>query len=536
MACAPESNQTKYEFYRGAIEKGLARPERLNRSPVTEYAGQMGIVTGWEHRYLLRYVAVECNSTYGTQIADRPAAAILTARHRERDSYFPEVPNWSENLIFYVNVARMSGPGAMQDWNGHPPLLETPHAYGPSLRELWAKAKEAGADEQAAWEAIRDWILYRPPSWDRDDLRTKASKPPYEGALSQRLDTDVAWTSTGDFNFPWSAEPLTPRGTEHWRVRVNDFPDEYMYSLVVGKDAGEEVIGDFHDWPVAWTRPEGPGWLDPKAPAKLAVFAAPKDIAPERLLDRYIHGEHITVWNDLIRLGPAVRQKPYREPAEDVCREIVRRSRENLVSLIGRLRAMEFEFWSMKAKKLIRLTPEEAKEPWTQAAVWEPPKKDTAAKLARLERKGIVIPLVLRIWAEEIGQISLLGSHPRLCPFYTESLSDDPRFADPLMVSQILPLLSHSLDELDGSTEPVLISYDDVLKAEIAMDTGSDDEYSTEYPNAAADANIEGLWYEATFVGYVRKSFQWGGFPGWERYSDRPEEELALLRGGLLPI
>src|SRR5208337_1073897 len=129
----------------------------------------------------LRYVAVECNSTYGTQIADRPAAAILTARHRERDSHFPEIPNWSENLIFYVNVARMSGPRAM-----------------------------------------RDWILYRPPSWERDDLRKKASKPRYEGALSQRLDKDVAWTSTSDFNFPWSAEPVTPRGTEHWRVRVND--------------------------------------------------------------------------------------------------------------------------------------------------------------------------------------------------------------------------------------------------------------------------------------------------------------------------
>jgi len=81
-----------------------------------------------------------------------------------------------------------------------------------------------------------------------------------------------------------------------------------------------------------------------------------------------------------------------------------------------------------------------------------------------------------------------------------------------------------------------LISYDDVLKAEIAMDPGSDEEYSTEYPNAAADANIDGLWYDATFVGYVSKNFEWGGFPGWERYSDRPEEDLALLREGLLAI
>ena len=417
MACEPVSNQTKYEFYRGAIERSLGQPERLKRFPVTEYAGQMGIVTQWEHRYLLRFVAVECNPTYGTQIADRPAAAVLIARHRERDAHFPQIPNWSENLIVFVNVARMSGPRAMQDWNGHPPLLETLHGYGPSLRELWAKAKEAGADDQAAWDRIRHWILYRPPSWERDDLRKKARRPPYERELSERLDTDVVWTSSADLNFPWSAEPSIQRDTKDWRVRVNDFPDEYMYSLVAGKDAAQEVIGDFHDWPAAWTRPEGPGWLDPKAPAKLAVFAAPKDIALERLLDRYIRGEHEAVWNDLRRLGPSVRQKPYLEPAEDVCREMVRRSRENLVSLIGRLQLIEFEFWSMKAKKLIRLTPEEAREPWTQPAVWEPPKKDTAAKLARLEKKGIVVPLALRIWAEEIGQISFLGSHPHLCPY-----------------------------------------------------------------------------------------------------------------------
>jgi hypothetical protein len=50
------------------------------------------------------------------------------------------------------------------------------------------------------------------------------------------------------------------------------------------------------------------------------------------------------------------------------------------------------------------------------------------------------------------------------------------------------------------------------------------------------DAKINGLWYDATFVGYVRKSFQWGGFPGWERYSDRPEKELALLWEGLVSI
>jgi hypothetical protein len=39
---------------------------------------------------------------------------------------------------------------------------------------------------------------------------------------------------------------------EIWRIRINDFPDELMYSLMIG---GENA-GDFHfhDWPETWRR------------------------------------------------------------------------------------------------------------------------------------------------------------------------------------------------------------------------------------------------------------------------------------------
>lgn len=32
---------------------------------------------------------------------------------------------------------------------------------------------------------------------------------------------------------------------QSWRVRLNDFPDELMYGLVIG----DELVGNFHDWP-----------------------------------------------------------------------------------------------------------------------------------------------------------------------------------------------------------------------------------------------------------------------------------------------
>jgi hypothetical protein len=71
---------------------------------------------------------------------------------------------------------------------------------------------------------------------------------------------------------------------------------------------------------------------------------------------------------------------------------------------------------------------------------------------------------------------------------------------------------------------------------EIMDGTEPSNYYSVQLPNAAADAILEGEDHGITFVEYLRLSFRWGGFPGWEKYENRPEKELAFLREGLLPI
>lgn len=65
--------------------------------------------------------------------------------------------------------------------------------------------------------------------------------------LRQHLDTSVTWRRTGDAETPYAA---TVAGRD-WRLRLNDFPAEPMYTLVVDG----LPIGDFDDWPPAWTRP-----------------------------------------------------------------------------------------------------------------------------------------------------------------------------------------------------------------------------------------------------------------------------------------
>jgi len=63
---------------------------------------------------------------------------------------------------------------------------------------------------------------------------------------TQALARALSWERTGDAEVPWRVEV---DGTA-WRIRVNDFPAEALYSLLID-DA--EVL-DFDDWPDAWAR------------------------------------------------------------------------------------------------------------------------------------------------------------------------------------------------------------------------------------------------------------------------------------------
>jgi hypothetical protein len=55
-------------------------------------------------------------------------------------------------------------------------------------------------------------------------------------------------------------------------------------------------------------------------------------------------------------------------------------------------------------------------------------------------------------------------------------------------------------------------------------------------PDPAADGSVLGLHNQPAFVEFLREAFAWGGFPGWQRTSQRPQKELDYLREGLLPL
>jgi len=57
----------------------------------------------------------------------------------------------------------------------------------------------------------------------------------------------VVWCATADTDHPYDCQ----LDGQHWQIRINDFPEELLYSLLVD---GIE-LARFNDWPAAWRKP-----------------------------------------------------------------------------------------------------------------------------------------------------------------------------------------------------------------------------------------------------------------------------------------
>lgn len=125
----------------------------------------------------------------------------------------------------------------------------------PSFNWLTNRAKAGGLGETERLEAVIEWAvrpdLYRCewlesqgyPRLERVKPETRARTE----AQRQRLALKVEWREAGN-----PEEPLAAKvGRKKWTVRVNEFPDAPLYSLL---ENGVAVM-DFDDWPKSWSRP-----------------------------------------------------------------------------------------------------------------------------------------------------------------------------------------------------------------------------------------------------------------------------------------
>ena len=61
------------------------------------------------------------------------------------------------------------------------------------------------------------------------------------------LQAPIVWLQADDVEYPYAAV----FDGNKLLLRLNDFPDEHLYTLIVNN----KELASFDDWPKAWTRP-----------------------------------------------------------------------------------------------------------------------------------------------------------------------------------------------------------------------------------------------------------------------------------------
>jgi hypothetical protein len=301
-------------------------------------------------------------------------------------------------------------------------------------------------------------------------------------------------------------------------------------------------------------------------------------------IKRYLAGERVEVWNELMALGEAVPHKPVQADANRVVEETMRRARHNIEELITRLSGMGYRFAAPAIERGLEKINKQIAEPKINsytlrlleqavaagklpASALNPKERpgfqewlatlqsEKAALEAELERMATMpplenprifyepeqqtakncrdiekvtngpLPLSIRSWYKHVGYVSFAGSHPALNP-------DGSATADPLVIRPVAEIMGGLVSGRQNGRTVLTLSVSDLNKA--GLEGGKP--YRIWLPNPCVDVELENAWRQTTFVGYLRRAFEWGGFPGWERDPSPPRDIIAELTEGLLPI
>jgi hypothetical protein len=231
------TNQAAFEQYRRMVEADLRRPSLIDQSGNIVMLA-MTIFGAWLGRYARRRDTID--GSYG-RLADEGAQEALLRRLRARDATVKTVPDWPPDVRMMIDLC-VGNPMNKLDARA----VDQPHQYGPSVRRLWAEAKRSGQADTDAWRHVLAWAHHRPAAWQVENNRKKQGRAHTESTLGERLARTLSWSATGDLDHPWA----TKVNREIWRARLNDFPDDFMYTLLID----DHDAGSFHDWPETWRR------------------------------------------------------------------------------------------------------------------------------------------------------------------------------------------------------------------------------------------------------------------------------------------
>jgi hypothetical protein len=232
--------------------------------------------------------------------------------------------------------------------------------------------------------------------------------------------------------------------------------------------------------------------------------------------ERYRAGERLAVWQELVALGGRIQHPSLNEDALEVARETMGRVLVNVTTIASRM----------------------VEEGYTLGEFRAPPPADTEANIAQIEREAGVLPLSLRAFYEVVGAVSLLGQPSDGELYYQPSeVYPDPLETMPVdyAVYELREWKERRMADGNDETGPfeVSVSADDYHKADVS----GGEAYRIVISEPSMDGKLANERHDLLFVDYLRLSFAWGGFPGFDRPEARPPMALIKkLRQGLLEI
>ena len=239
-------------------------------------------------------------------------------------------------------------------------------------------------------------------------------------------------------------------------------------------------------------------------------------------LERYANGDHEGVWLKLAALHESELDAAALIDVKAVTLETIRRVKHNLASIAAKLEAMGFVFGEFNEDGTGFYGDDPILRAHPMVALEDAPRLMT-------ELSGVVngpVPLVYRVFAEQIGEVDFRGTHPR---FKSEFL------LDALMIDFFVPRrdeVEEWLEQLADVPELAIFQHsfapDDFHKQNVSG--GSP--YSYQLPDDRIAPPVLTTPIDGSFTTYLRDSILTHAcFPG---FTDIPADLLAHLRQGLV--
>jgi hypothetical protein len=242
-------------------------------------------------------------------------------------------------------------------------------------------------------------------------------------------------------------------------------------------------------------------------------------------LERYKNGEYKIVWLEIGSFCESELNPAALKDVQAVTLETIHRVKYNLGLIVERLEKLGFEFGTDTedqtnyAGYTLPATGVQPIKPLENA-------QNTLTEFSRVV--GGVLPMVFRVFAEQIGSVDLRGMHPR---FKTDYL------LDALMVDVFVPEADEVTDWLEFETQDSEIEHP-LYKHPFSLDEFHKENvsggapYSIALPDDRIDPPVLYVPFEGTFTAYLQDVIlNYAGFPG---FADIPTDLLEYLREGLV--